>query len=385
MLAGRSWAVDLPRDVKITRVVSLQLLYKRPKYVGKNGGRDDHGTGSADCVLRIYTDAGIEGIGTCRTRANECAELLGKRVSDLFRRDERRMDSPLGHQSSPLWDLAGKLLNKPVYELLGGDGPKRVPVYDGTIYLIDLIPQYRKTWPDRFREELDMGLDRGHRAFKVKIGRGRNWMLAEEGYARDVEVLQLIRDHVGPDVVVGVDANTTYGLEQTKRLLTDVPEYNFAFVEEMFEDSTEKCLELKRFIAEHGWQTLVADGENHARPETMKPWIDAKAVDILQGDMNRFGFEGILAEAAMAKPAGATVAPHNWGSLFGYYLQLHVGRAITNFYRAEQDFMTCPALIADGYEIKEGTSSVPETPGLGLKLIDAELPKCSRVHFDYSV
>jgi len=153
----------------------------------------------------------------------------------------------------------------------------------------------------------------------------------------------------------------------------------------MFPDSVEQFLELKKFIAKRGGKTLLADGESQGRPEEMKPWIDARAVDVLQGDMNHFGFEGVLAEAAMARPAGATVAPHNWGSLFGYYLQLQVGRAITNFYRAEQDFMTCPALIAEGYEIKDGTSSVPDAPGLGLKINDAELPNCSRLHFDYKV
>lgn len=384
-LAGFSWAADAPRDVRITRVTSLQLLYKRPKYVGKNAKRDDHGELADDCVLRIRTNAGIESFGHCYTRANQCAELLGKNPFDFFRADEKRMVSPLGRQSSPLWDLVGKLLNKPVYELLGGAGPGRVSAYDGTIYLIDLMPEYRKTWRGRFRQELDMGLKRGHRAFKVKIGRGRNWMLADEGYARDVEVLKLIREHVGPDVAIGVDANTTYGLEQTKRLLADLSEIDFAFVEEMFPDSVEQFLELKAFMKQRGLKTLLADGENHHRLEGMKPWADAKAVDIYQADMNALGFEQICAEAAMVRPAGGMIAPHNWGSLLGYYLQLQVGRAIDNFYRAEQDFMTNPALIADGYELKDGTSSVPDTPGLGLTLDDRKLPGCSRLHFDYKV
>jgi len=65
----------------------------------------------------------------------------------------------------------------------------------------------------------------------------------------------------------------------------------------------------------------------------------------------------------MARPHKAMVAPHNWGSLFGYYLQLHVGRAIDNFYHAEEDPMSCPAIITEGFEIRDGKVAVPETPG----------------------
>ena len=384
-LAGVGWAADGPRDVRITRVTSLKITSRRPKYVGKNARRDDHGEMATDVLLRIRTNAGIEGLGHSWATADQAAKLLGTNPMDYFRPDGRRTESPLGWQSQPLWDLIGKIRNQPVYELLGGRGPKRVGVYDGTIYLLDLLPAYRKKWPDMFCYELDMGLNRGHRAFKVKIGRGFQWMKPEEGYQRDVEVLKIIRRHVGPDVVIGVDANTKYGLEQTKRLLNDLPEANFAFVEEMFEDSVEECLALKAFMKERGLKTMVADGENHVKLAPMQPWVDAKAVDILQGDMNRFGFEGILAEAAMARPAGAMVAPHNWGSLLGYYAQLQVGRAIDNFYRAEQDYLECPALVAEGYELKDGASSVPDTPGLGLKLDARKLSDCSRVHFDRKV
>ena len=91
----------------------------------------------------------------------------------------------------------------------------------------------------------------------------------------------------------------------------------------------------------------------------------AKAIDVLQGDMNSFGIEGILAEAAMARPQGILVAPHNWGSLLGFYLQLHVGLAVPNFYRAEHD----------------PVSSVPDAPGFGLAVDESRFDRVS-VNFD---
>ena len=47
----------------------------------------------------------------------------------------------------PLWDLAGKALRQPVYALLGGKGARRVPVYDGSIYFADLLPEYTSRDP----------------------------------------------------------------------------------------------------------------------------------------------------------------------------------------------------------------------------------------------
>ncbi len=283
--------------------------------------------------------------------------------SDFYRRDDRAMAGPLGAGTMPLWDLFAKLLKKPAYELLGGKGPEKVPVYDGSIYFADLLPQYADKWQDRFREEIDMGLAIGHRAFKIKIGRGAKWMPRAEGDARDVAVVKLIRKHAGPDIILCVDANNGYDLAGAKRFLEQAGDEKLAFVEELFPETVEECLELKGFMKEHGWSTLLADGETQSKLDVFKPFIAAKAIDVFQGDMNHFGFEGILTEAGWAREQKLLVAPHNWGSLVGYYMQLHVGRAIDNLYRAEHDPLSTPVLIAEGYDRKDGVTTVPATPG----------------------
>ncbi len=381
-LGRTAWAQDAPGDIRITRVVNFELEMTRPKHVGKNSYRHDHGPKAYDRLLRIYTNTGIDGCGTCSVGANECARLLGRNPLEFFDAQSRKMTGPLGRFTSPLWDLVGKILGKPVWELLGGAGPRDVGVYDGSIYFIDLRPQFVTGWQDEFRRELDASIAAGHRGFKIKIGRGKLWMLAEAGYARDVEVVRFIRKHVGPDILLGVDSNDGYDLERTKRFVKETADCKLAFVEEMFQESIPEYHALKAFMRENGLNMLVADGENKRFPRDMKSWVESGAVDILQGDMNQFGFEDILAEADMARPYKATVAPHNWGSLYGYYLQLHVGRGIDNFYRAEQDPMTCPAVAAEGFDIKDGKVRVPETPGLGLKIIDKALPDAACVHFD---
>ena len=170
------WAKDAPRDLRITRIVGFDLESYRPKLVGKNSRLGVHGKRATDRMVRLFTNAEVEGIGNCRASKDQLGQLLGKNPFDFYEAAKRRMTGPLGAGTMPLWDLVGKILKKPIYELLGGAGPKQVAVYDGSIYFADLLPDYVDKPLDRFKEEIDMGIAVGHRAFKVKIGRGAKWM-----------------------------------------------------------------------------------------------------------------------------------------------------------------------------------------------------------------
>ncbi|HEX5444142.1 MAG TPA: mandelate racemase/muconate lactonizing enzyme family protein [Pirellulales bacterium] len=375
-------AADAANDVRITRVVGFNLTSRRNKLAGKNARLDVHGDRGHDRMLRIETNAGVHGIGNCAVDQKMATELLGKNPLEFLHAAERRMNGPLGAGTMPLWDLAGKLLKKPVYKLLGGEGPERVPAYDGSIYFADLLPQYANRWAERFREEIDLGLKLGHRGFKIKVGRGFKWMPRDEGDRRDVEVVRLIRKHAGDDVLLGIDANNGYDLAGAKRLLDELGHENLAFAEELFPETVEQCLELKAFIHERGWRTLVADGETQHELATYLPFMKARAIDVFQGDMNHFGIDGILAEAEMCRPHGGRVAPHNWGSLVGFYMELHVGRAIGNFYRAEHDPLTSDVIVAEGYQIEDGAASIPDLPGFGLTIDEAAFAREAEIRFD---
>jgi L-alanine-DL-glutamate epimerase-like enolase superfamily enzyme len=377
-----AWAGDVPKDIKITRIVGFDLVSPRPKLVGNNSRLGVHGDHTTDRMVRLSTNAGIEGLGHCRASEEALGALLGKSPLDFITDVQVGSKSPLGSATMPLWDLLGKLRGEPVHKLQGAKGPERVPVYDGSIYFADLLPDYASRWQDRFKEEIDMGLQRGHRAFKIKVGRGAKWMAAEEGYQRDKEVLRIIRRHAGPGIILGIDANNGYDLARTKRLFADLPDINLRFAEEMFPEQVDQCLELKAFFREQKLPTLIADGETQDSLEVFKPFVEARAIDVYQADMNRFGIEGIMAEAAMVRPAGALVGPHNWGSLLGFYAILHVGRAISNFFFAENDPADSEVLIADGYVIKDGKATAPETPGFGLRIDEAKFAAQIKPRFE---
>jgi len=374
-------AESFPADLKITRIVSFDLHTRRSKFVGKNAVRGDHGQTSRDRMARLYTNLGVEALGRCWKDEEALKPLLGKNPFRDFDLASRQMPGPLGSRTMVLWDLAGKVLKKPVYQLLGGTRSGKVPVYDGSIYFSDLLPQYAARWQDRFREEIDMGLQAGHRGFKIKIGRGNKWMDRDAGDARDLEVIETIRKHAGEEVHLGVDANNGYDLAGAKRFLERANGLGLEFLEEPFREEVGPCLELKQFIADRGWKTLLADGEGQDDVEAYRPFVDAKALDMLQGDMYTLGIEGILAESAMAQPQGILIAPHNWSSLLSLFMQVHIGLVVPNFYRAEHDPLTSDVLIAEGYKIEDGFCSVPDAPGFALAVDEDKFSRVS-VNFD---
>jgi L-alanine-DL-glutamate epimerase-like enolase superfamily enzyme len=383
-LARAVRAQETPKDLRITRAVGFDLVSQRSKFAGKNARLDVHGDRATDRMLRLYTNAGLEAFGNCRAEKEAAAQLIGKDPFEFYRRDEKKFFGPLGPGTMPLWDLLGQVVKKPAYELLGGAGFEKVPAYDASIYFTDLLPEYADRWRERFREEIDMGRKIGHKAFKIKIGRGGKWIPRDEGDARDVEVVALIRKHAGDDVVLGVDANNAYDLAGAKRFLERVADVKLAFVEEMFPETVEECLALKEFIQNRGWSILLADGETQHEIEAFRPFIAARAIDVLQGDMNHFGIDVIMTEAAWAAGQKLLVAPHNWGSFGGYFQQLHVGRAIPNFFRAEHDPLSNRVIIAEGYDRKEGLARVPSSPGFGLAIDEKAFATDARIRFDVS-
>ena len=381
LLARAVRAADPPRDLRITRVIGFDVVSQRSKVAGKNSRLDVHGDTATDRMLRIELSNGVEGIGNCGMREDAARRLLGRDPFEFFREEDNAFSGPFGTGTMPLWDLLGKLREQPIYNLLGGRGTEQVPVYDGSIYFADLLPQYADDWEARFRAEVDMGHERGHVAFKVKIGRGAKWMPRDEGNARDIAVLKVIRDHAGPDAIIGIDANNGYDLAGTKQLFEQIGGLNIAFAEEMFEETVEDCLAFKEFLKAHGLKTLVADGETQGDLNVFRPFIEAEAIEVYQADMNRFGYEGILTEAKWCEPHALRVAPHNWGSLVGYYMQLHVGRAIPNFYRAEHDPLSNDILIADGHAIKDGLGMCAPAPGAGLAINEETFARDAKVRF----
>jgi D-galactarolactone cycloisomerase len=359
-------AADL-KQFKITRVSGFTHVCSRPKLVGKNSHLDVHGWHTAEDVLRIATNQGIEGIGVGTTTPAIARKLLGHTLDEYWK-PGIGVVSPLGRADHALFDLIAKALNIPAWKLFGGYGPEWVPIYDGSIYFNDLLPEHKEQGVARLLNEVEASLASGHRAFKIKVGRGFRWMDQRAGFQRDVEVVQAIRKLVGKDVRLMVDANNAFDLDSTMQWLDCAGEDLF-FVEEMFPEEVEKDLQLKQHIEKNGWKTLVADGESAREISHFDPFLEQQALGVLQPDIRAFGLTWQW-ELSRKIPAKTTIklAPHNWGSFLGLYMQLVLARGIPNFLIAEQDPSLSELFDTSAFQFKEGKIKVPETPGCGLLL-----------------
>ena len=393
MLPDSVWAGKLKEvdelDVRINRVVRCEVNYDWPRIVAGNSRYRLAGKSRSDRVLLVFGDNGKIGVGACGSGANtkRAHYLLGKKVSDLVGKFAGEVNQGVG--TSALWDLAGKTLDKPVYQLLGGKAPKGgIPVYDGMIYHEELLSRdqgsayrnpdskygSRPSWKDIIKESIDVSKEENHNFVKVKIGRGKLHLSRKAGNYQDVAVLELIREYAGKDFGIGVDANNGYSLEDTLWLLNECGSLNMAYIEEMFSDDVKKYEVIRKEIKKLGLKTMIADGEGWRKPGDRlgKEIIESGTVDILQADMRRFEIEGILEESRMATQAGhgSMIAPHNFGNDLGFYMSIHVGCAIPNFYMAEHDpgKQQGDTFIKHGYNIVNGTCQNFDAPGLGIEL-----------------
>lgn len=354
-------------EVVVTEVGGFHHVCPRWKYVGKNSHLGDHGDHTGDDCLWLKTNVGLVGIGSGRITPAVARRVAGKRLSELFTLGVGSTGT-LERADHALFDLVGKVYEIPSWRLIGADGPPEVRIYDGSIYFADLLPEHESRGVGRILDEIDMGLDRGHRAFKIKVGRGFKWMDPDAGLRRDVEVVKAIRKHVGPGIQLMVDANNGFTPERARNFL-DAIETELYFVEEMFPENVDEDLRLKEFLNNRGWKTLVADGESAHDVEHFVPYIEAGAIDILQGDIRAFGLTKLweLSRRAAAT-TGITLAPHNWGSFLGVYMQATLARGIPNFLMAEMDASASPLFDTSAFVFQDGRMTLPDQPGNGLAL-----------------
>ncbi len=223
-------------------------------------------------------------------------------------------------------------------------------------------------------EEFEETLKSGYLGAKFKVGRGWKWMEKEAGLRRDVEVLRAARKTAGPRIKILADVNVGFrgDFELAWRFLSETQELNLYWVEEMFPEDVEQYTRLRERMEKAGMKTLLADGESITQPAAFKPYLKPKRLmDVLQMDIRRGGFLDCLEMARMGEDAGAMSVPHNWGSQVGGLMGLQLSKAARSVTAAEQDRSTCDTIIAEGYVFKNGFFSVPDVPGMGIRINEA--------------
>lgn len=359
----------------VVQVEWARLEGQRPRHAGCNARLGDHGITVRVPLARLTLSDGSRGLGACRATREQAAAVLGQPFDALF-------DSAQGATARglpfdfPLWDLAGVRVGLPVYALAAAIAGKpvperlRVPCYDTSLYFDDLYLADDAAAAALLADEARAGWARGHRAFKIKVGRGARHMPVEEGTQRDIAVIRAVRAAVGPDAPILIDANNGYTLNLAKRVLAATADCGVFWLEEAFHEDRILYEDLKAWLHAQTLPVLIADGEGQASPSLLE-WAEAGVIDVVQYDIFAYGFTRWLALGRRLDAWGVRSAPHHYGGHIGNYLAGHLAGAVDRFAYVEWDEATTPGLSADGYGVEDGYVSLPPTPGFGLALDEA--------------
>ena len=357
-------------DTRIVTIEWAQLEGQRPRAAGCNSRMNVHGRHVHPPIARITTDQGVSGFGWSGITEERANELAGFALEDA-QAPNGAVREQFRALEYPILDLAGKFAGKPVYALFGGqpdaDGIYRAPCYDTSLYIDDLHLQDDASAAALIAAEAMEGYGRGHRAFKIKVGRGAMHMPLEAGTQRDIRVIRAVREAVGSESRIMIDANNGFNVNLAKRVLGETAAARVYWLEEAFHEDALLYQHLQEWLDSEGLETLIADGEGSASPHLIE-WAEQGIIDIVQYDVRRPGFSRWVELGPQLDAAGVRSAPHHYGGLYGNYAACHLAAAIQRFEAAEWDEATVPGLDTSAYSIHEGKVNVPDIPGFGLDL-----------------
>ena len=351
----------------ISKIRTLPVRIRYPRLVGKNARLGIHGTGPTSQVRVITTDRGAVGWGISWTKEQDMPNLIGKSIAELFNPETGIIDKEAMPLDFPLHDLAGVILNQPVYEMLGSYGETVVQCYDGAIYMDDILPEDNPRGIEAVLENCRYDYELGYRAFKLKIGRGYKWMEAEAGLQRDIEVTQKVHENF-PDCRILVDANDGYTCDGFLRYLDAVADCELFWIEEPFRENRDDLIRLREFLEKFSPNTLIADGESGYDIEFLFELVHEGLLDVLIMDIAGLGFTNWRKLMPKLAEANVQASPHTWGNPLKTLYASQLAAGLGNIVTLEGIPAESNDVDWDGYHLQEGSLYVPDKPGFGMKL-----------------
>ncbi len=355
---------------------------RRPRSAGSNARLGPHGDRVRVPLLRLTTQGGLSGFGFSWAGQAQTQTLLGQRVEDCFA-DTGGVQETFLPMEFALWDLAGQEANLPVYALAAAVNHRPVPAvccvpcYDTSLYFDDLHLTDDGEAAALMASEVAEGLAQGHRAFKIKVGRGARWMAPEAGTRRDIAVIRAVREATGPDAALMLDANNGWTLNTAKRVLGETADVRIHWMEEAFHEDDVLLRDLKQWLRAEGMATLIADGEGDASRHLLD-WARAGWVDVVQYDIFGHGLTRWLRTGRQLDSFGVRSAPHHYGGHWGNYAACHLAPALAGWTLAEWDEAETPGLDGSGYTVADGSVAVPDAPSFGLFLDETHFSRAVR-------
>ena len=355
--------------------------------------------GGYHLYVKIFTNQDIYGVGEgadATPGTYHLVKMMGQRiigksplnVNRLFE-DIRKSGFFAGAQSgmyvavltaieSALWDLAGKALNLPVYQLLGGKFRDKIRVYVDTALYQAKLPQ-----PVDFANAARKAVEMGFNAIKFDIDQANdpnkydayNWTASPAELRRMYDQIAAARKEVGDDIDICVDMHGRYDAPTGERVAKMMEPLNLMWLEEPV--PAENIHAYKKIT--DSTSTPICAGENQYLAYGFREMLEIGAVDIIMPDLQKAGGLGEGQRIAnLANLYYVPFAPHMVSSFLGAMAACHVCASVPNFMVLEWQayFHTDPMykeiVIHKGEWLDNGFIPLLNDPGVGVDInIDA--------------
>ena len=351
------------------KITDLELFTVRPRWL----------------FLKVSTDGGyfgwgepiVEGqAGTVRGAVEDMADyLLGRdplQIEDIwqtlfrgrFYRGGPVMMSAIAGVNQALWDIKGKFLGVPVYELLGGKVRDRVQIYAGV----------HGDSPEEVAQHALRCKQDGLQAIKMGAVNELHYVDNFQHIDNAVAKVAAAREAVGNDFSIAVDFHGRVHKPMAKMLIKELEPYRLMFVEEpVLPMHNEALLDLKRSTS-----IPIATGERMYSRWDFKAILESGSVDIIQPDVSHAGgISEVVRIAAMAEAYDVALAPHCPLGPIALASCLQVDAVAYNaliqeqslgiHYNQEADLLD---YLSDKtvFDYRDGYVAVPSGPGLGIEI-----------------
>ena len=365
-------------------------------------------------LVRVDTDEGVSGYGELpifsRVARDDLLQvreaLVGRRPHDI----EPLLASLLGAFSHArnlglvhgveiaLLDLVGKVLNVPVYVLLGGKYRSRIRMYADCHGGVDWTPDGIRRRIQEVAETgrlLDVYTPEAYAAHARKVKAmgftavkfdvdfptphkldAHDRSIAPAELRGIVSVVAAVREAVGPDVDIAIDLHARYNVADALRIAYEVEPFKLMWLEDPIPPGNHEAL--AKLTAKS--RVPICTGESLVGREEFRDLIVRQAADVLQPDTpHSCGMRDLKKIADLADLYSVSLGPHNMTSPVGTLAAVHACAAIPNFLALEFHCKPIPwwddCIVHEAPLIQEGYIQVPEGPGLGCTINEEVLQK----------
>lgn len=260
-----------------------------------------------------------------------------------------------------IWDLIGKRLNKPVYELLGGPNREEITPYASLMMQFD--PESNSLESDS-TSQLQQAVDDGFIAAKIKIGRG---------IEDDIRRVERAREVLGSDAYLMADMNGNYRTDQAIRAISALEPYDLQWIEEpILPHQPSDYAKVKQHTI-----TPIAAGEAAYSRFEFDELLES-AVDIIQPDLSKTGFSEARYVTKRAVTENVGVSPHCWNGPIARSAAMQFAVAAPAYPHSGQhpeplfveiDRSNNPLrdeLLESSVDVSGNAIDIPDEPGLGV-------------------